>query len=59
MKIIIAYDKYLLAYYQKNSPLPYCWFCDHSPYKAEMRDDGLIYLSGHKTREDAEKHPPY
>lgn len=33
--------------------LPYCWFSDISPQRAEGREDGLVYVSGHRTEEDA------
>lgn len=33
--------------------LPYCWYSDISPQCAEGREDGLVYVSGHKTEEEA------
>lgn len=56
MKTIIAVDRYVLADLgTRGHPLPFCWYQDHGPaYKAQGRDDGLIYIGGFSTRAEAE-----
>jgi hypothetical protein len=51
MKIIIATGEHVLAKILCHA-LPWCWYEKHD--HALMRDDGLIYIGGFKTREKAE-----
>lgn len=51
MKKILFVGSYVLA--QVSGMLPYCWFQDHKGHRAFMRNDGLIYISGHTTKDKA------
>ena len=52
--VLMCVGDYSLNYLGNEPMLPFCWYQDISPQKADFRDDGLVYLSGHKTRADAE-----
>lgn len=36
-----------------NTPLVFCIYCEHKDYIAKDRDDGLIYVAGFKTKDEA------
>lgn len=36
-----------------NYPLVYCIYVDHKDYIAKDRDDGLVYIRGFKTKQEA------
>lgn len=36
-----------------NSPYIYCIYCEHDDYIAKDRQDGLIYVNGFKTKQEA------
>lgn len=50
-KILIAVDQYIMAQDGCHA-IPFKWYEEHD--QAFMRDDGLIYIGGFRTKEKAE-----
>lgn len=54
MRTLISTGDHVLG--QVLGQLPFCWYADHGPsYRAEGRNDGLVYIGGFSTREKAEE----
>ena len=54
MTTLIATGDHVLR--KVSGLLPFAWYQDHGPnYKAQDRNDGLIYLAGFSTRYQAEQ----
>ncbi|GEM_PF-5071274 len=54
--IIMAVGNWQLIFDRAEPILPWCWFQDYTDegFRADMRNDGRIYMSGHRTQLDAE-----
>jgi hypothetical protein len=56
MKVIKRKGRYVLCY-ENAAMLPYSWYEDHgNRFRADGRNDGLIYISGHQTAAQAHEY---